>query len=358
MPLLILLSIGGLLAGFLLLRRVPVVPAGAPVERCELRVSVIVPARNEADNLPALLGSLRMDAGPLLQVIVVDDDSTDGTSAVAESFGATVVASAALPEGWTGKTWALHRGADRAEGEVLIFLDADTWLIDGGYSRLVAHFAELPRDAALSVLPFHSTVRWCEELSLFFNILVAMGAGGFAGLDAPRLFGQSLLMRRELYARVGGHEAVRGEILENLHLARHVVAAGGCNFTLGGRGALEMRMFPHGFAQMRESWQKAFADGAGATSPRVLWLSVYWLGAAMLSALMLFAARGPLWPAVAALYLLNAAQVTWYARQLGRFRAATMLLYPIALAFYFAIFAQSLWRRKRRRPVSWRGRQL
>ena len=360
MIVLVLFALGGTAAGFLLLRRVPMVAGVAPGGGCELRVSVIVPARNEETNLPGLLESLQ---GAAAQVLVVDDGSTDGTAAVAVQYGATAIASAALPEGWTGKTWACHQGALAATGDVLFFLDADVRVVGGGFARggfarIVEAFAALPENAALSILPFHRTRFWYEELSLFFNIVLAMGAGGFGGIDAPHLFGQSMLVRREMYWKAGGHGSVKGEILENLNFAARVRAAGGTNIALGGRGTLEMRMFPHGLAQLRESWQKAFAAGAGVASRAVLGLSIYWLAAAMLTALLLLAVRGGLWPAIAALYLLNAVQIGWYGRQLGTFRWLTALFYPVALVFYFAVFAQSAWRRKRGGPVTWRGRKV
>jgi 4,4'-diaponeurosporenoate glycosyltransferase len=161
-----------------------------------------------------------------------------------------------------------------------------------------------------------------------------------------------------MYEKAGGHSSVKREILENLHFAANVRAAGGRIWALGGRGTLEMRMFPEGFAQLRESWQKAFATGAGLMSPIVLGLSIYWLGAAMLSAIMLCAIHGAMRPVAAALYLLNVAEIAWFGRQLGTFQWLPALLYPVALVFYFATFAQSMCRQKRGGTVTWRGRKL
>ena len=352
-----LLSAGGLIAGLLLLRRVPVVTMLVSCGPSQLRVSVIIPARNEEANLPALLKSIRNASRVPSQVLVVDDGSTDDTANVATRHGATVIASAPLPEGWTGKTWACQQGALAATGDTLFFLDADTRFVGDGYTHIVEYFVALPKSSALSLLPFHRTRRCYEELSLFFNILVAMGAGGFGKLDPPHLFGQSLVIGRDLYAKAGGHESVKREILENLHFAANVRAAGGNICAFGGRGTLEMRMFPHGMAQLRESWQKAFAAGAGVTSPLVLGLSIYWLAAGMLTAFMLLAVHGTLWQA-AVLYCFNVIQIAWYGRQVGTFRWTTALLYPIALAFYFAVFARSEWRRRRGGSITWRGRQL
>jgi 4,4'-diaponeurosporenoate glycosyltransferase len=345
-----LIMFGGLIAGFLLLRTIPTVPTNSPVTQLP-DITIIIPARNEASNLPALLTSIKAPA----EILVIDDASTDATTAVATQHGARVIRSAPLPPGWTGKTWAIHQGALAATSGTLFFLDADTRFTAEGYARIASHFSALPPHTALSILPYHHTHRPYEELSLFFNILIAMGAGGFAKLDPPHLFGQSLLIPRDLYHRAGGHASVQREILENLHLADHIRAAHGTPRTLGGRGTLEMRMFPEGLTQLRESWQKAFATGASATSPLVLALSIFWLSAAMLTAILALAIHTP---TAIGLYLLTAAQIFFFSRQLGTFRLLTALLYPIPLAFYFAVFSQSLYRRKRGQPVTWRGRQL
>ncbi len=358
MLLLTLFCIGGLFAGLLLLRKAPVLTGRPETKPEQLLVSVVIPARNEENNLPLLLESLRSSESAALQVLVVDDGSTDDTAGVATRYGATVITSSPLPDGWTGKTWACHQGALAATGEAIFFLDADTRFVPGGYLRIVERFATLPRSTALSLLPFHRMEYWYEELSLFFNILVAMGAGGFGKLDAPHLFGQALLIRKEMYASAGGYQSVRGEILENLRFAAHVLAASGNIFAVGGRGTLEMRMFPHGLAQLRESWQKGFVAAAGSSSFLVLGLSVCWLASATLIFLMLFVTRNFELLVATSIYLLFAVQIAWYGRQLGTFRWATALFYPAPLAFYFALFAQSTWRQKLRRPVTWRGRQL
>jgi 4,4'-diaponeurosporenoate glycosyltransferase len=358
MSILLLMCVGGFFAGLLLLRRVPVVTARLPATNGHVSVSVIIPARNEEANLPMLLESLSAPRIGSMQLIVVDDGSTDNTSGVAARYGATVICSAPLPAGWTGKTWACHQGALAATGEIFCFLDADTRFVRDGYARIVETFPSLPQNTVLSVLPFHRIERWYEELSLFFNIVMAMGAGGFGKLDAPHLFGQSLLVRREMYFKSGGHESVKSEILENLNFASRVIRSQGSTCALGGRGTLEMRMFPHGVAQLRESWQKAFAAGAGRTSPFVLWLSIYWLSAAMLACFMPMVTNQSLRSFAIAVYLFSVIQIAWYGRQLGTFRLAAALLYPIALMFYFATFAQSMWRQRRGKPAAWRGRTV
>ena len=89
------------------------------------QLSIIIPARNEETNLPKLLRSLTAQSPQPREIIVVDDASTDRTAEVAQQFGARVIRSLPLPNGWRGKTWACHQGAQVATGEMLLFLDAD-----------------------------------------------------------------------------------------------------------------------------------------------------------------------------------------------------------------------------------------
>lgn len=290
------------------------------------------------------------------EIIVVNDGSTDGTSLVARAHHARVIESRPLLPGWTGKTWACFQGAEAAMGDSLLFLDADTWFTSSGFDRLMA--AHPSRDVALSLLPFHVTRKSYEELSLFFNLLMAFGAGGFGSLGGPRLFGQSLLISRQLYERCGGHAAVRGTILENLVMSQTVEMAEGRCRCLGGRGVLNVRMFPEGFRQLREGWIKAFAAGAAASDPRVLGVSIFWLSALCSTFLLLLLLHG-FWRApFAVLYVCFAAQVYWFARQIGTFRVLTCVLFPVPLLFFFGLFTQSLVRRLLKQQVTWRGRQL
>ena len=172
-------------------------------------LTIIIPARNEEHNLPVLLRSLNAQETRPAEVIVVDDGSTDRTATIARELGARVIASQQpLPEGWRGKTWACHQGAQAARGERLLFLDADTWFEPGGLDKILAAHVS----GAFSVGPYHVVHRPYEQLSLFFNINMT------AGTVPGGLFGQMLLVDRDSYRTVGGHETVKGRILENFWL--------------------------------------------------------------------------------------------------------------------------------------------
>ena len=118
--------------------RAGTLPQGSP------RVSVIVPARNEEENLSRCLTSLLAQDYPDLEVIVVDDRSTDGTGALVDRFReqdgrVKKVTGRPLPEGWLGKSHAVHQGVAAATGEWLLFVDADTWIHPRGVYASMEH---------------------------------------------------------------------------------------------------------------------------------------------------------------------------------------------------------------------------
>lgn len=347
----------GLPAGFLLIRRVPACQRRQVHDATSL--SIVIPARNEEDNLPRLLRSIAASAIQPVEILVVDDASTDKTFTIAQSLGATVITSATLPAGWTGKAWACQQGAKRAIGDHLLFLDADTFFVDGGLDRLMACWlAERDAELVLSLLPYHAMSAAYEQFSLFFNVLMAAGAGGFGFVSEPRLFGQSLLISKETYFVVGGHAAVRGFVLENLKLAHLIRTSGARILCLGGRGTLHMRMFPEGLGQMSDSWTKGFIHGAVVSDGLVLASAVLWISALWSTALLLIVPHDYGRLELVIVYLMLSLQLVWIARKLGSYRFLTCLLYPLPLAYYCAVFGRSALRRALRRKTVWRGREV
>jgi 4,4'-diaponeurosporenoate glycosyltransferase len=278
------------------------------------------------------------------EIIVVDDGSSDGSSDIARSFGATVVVSEPLPDGWRGKTWACHQGAQTAAGQWLLFVDADTWFEPDGLARILAGYTE----GAYSTGPYHFVPSASEQLSLFFNLNMT------AGTVPDGLFGQMLLVERSRYERVGGHQTVQGRILENFWLAGQFRAAGIPVRSVTGRGAFSFRMYPHGLGELIEGWTKGFASGAGQTPRGILLLTVAWMNGLILVPLgWLFTGGGLGW---GFLYLLCVAQVAGLSRLVGSFHWLTALLYPVPLVFFFVIFTRSMLRSGK--SVRWKGREI
>ncbi len=326
------------------------------------RVSVIIPARNEERNLRKLLPALVAQTVPPHEIIVVDDQSDDDTASVARASGARVIEGRSLPEGWFGKPWACQQGADAAEGEWLWFLDADVEPQPEALARLGVLMA--PR-VAISVCPWHRIEGVYENLSAFFNLLMVggIGASTWRGDDAPGigLFGQSMLIPRDVYDEVGGHGAVRRTVLENFHLSKPLEELGVRRICRIGRGAISMRMFPEGYRQLLESWVKGFASGAGLTPKPVLVLSSIWITGLMMltvAVALLPLAKGLAAWAVGLAYVAGALGLMTDLRRIGGFSWWSALAFPIPLLFYQVVFVMAVRRRRSGRMTQWKGRDV
>ena len=339
----LLLALAFWSGGFLLLARLGR-PAQAGAPSPLPTVSVVIPARDEERNLPTLLRSLASQAAKPQQIIVVDDGSTDRTAALAQELGAMVIPSQPLPEGWRGKTWACHQGAQAASGDLLLFLDADTWFAPDGLARVLSDYP----GGAFSLGPYHAVQKPYEDLSLFFNLAMTVGT------LPDSLFGQMLLVDRQSYQRVGGHESVRERVLENFRLANQFRAAGIPVRSTSGRDVFSFRMYPNDVRQLIEGWTKGFASGASQTPGGTLLLMVMWMIGLMLAPLG-WVITGD-WLRWGALYLACAAQVAWLSRRVGAFGWLTALLYPVPLIFFFVVFLWSVLRSGR--VVTWKGREI
>jgi 4,4'-diaponeurosporenoate glycosyltransferase len=335
-----------------------------PDQRGCPKVSVIVPARNEAERIGPLLESLTRQSIPAHEILVVDDESVDDTARIARELGATVISGQALPEGWSGKTWACWQGAQQSTGDVLLFLDADTWLEPIGLESLVGALHD--EGGLVTVQPYHVTQKAYEQLSAVFNIVVVAGMNAFTPVSRwwkPRGgFGPCAVVRRDDYLTTGGHSAVRAKVLENLEMAKVFRRTGLPVACYSGRGAISFRMYPGGIDQLFEGWSKGFASGAAGIALLPLILTVAWVWGCFSTCSSLIRALVPdsglsLLPWLV-LYVLNAAQICWMLWRIGKFRWWTSALYPVPLAFFAAIMAWSLVLTRLVRRVTWRGRRV
>jgi glycosyltransferase involved in cell wall biosynthesis len=189
--------------------------------------SLLVPARNEGQRLPATLAGLR--AQDVAEIIVLDDDSSDDTAAVAGRAARAdprvrLVRGLPLPPGWTGKNWACQQLAAAARGDVLLFCDADVTLAPGAADACWAQM-QAQRADVFSVFPRQHTATPGERLlvPLIDDVLLAFLPHPLLRWPVPSAAtanGQLLMFRREAYDRLGGHAAVAGDLNEDLALAR------------------------------------------------------------------------------------------------------------------------------------------
>jgi hypothetical protein len=259
-------------------------PSRRPRGTAPLRVSLLVPARNEAATLPGTLPALLAQGAD--EVIVLDDASTDATASVIEAARALpggerlrLLAGAPLPLGWSGKNWACHQLAAAAQGDVLIFTDADvTWYPEALAAVTEAMQAE---DADLFTLwPRQRCVTLGEralvplvDLLLLANLPHPLvRALPFASLAAGN--GQLMAWRRSAYAAVGGHAAVAREVLEDVRMAQRAKRAR-LRLTLRLGGALVVtRMYRSGGEAVAGFAKNVLAAAGGAPAALLaIWIA-------------------------------------------------------------------------------------
>lgn len=208
--------------------RIPELPASTPL------LSVLVPARNEEKRIRPCLETLADSKYPNLEILVLDDHSSDGTADLVQKMAQgdpriRLRSGRDLPAGWTGKAWACHQLAREARGEFLVFVDADTRFSDITLSQTVALAMNKKADL-ISLWPFLEAKTWSEHLvipfvHLFILLYLPHWVGGrSASLGAAN--GQFLLFRRTAYEKIRGHESVAGHLVEDIALGRKMRAAG------------------------------------------------------------------------------------------------------------------------------------
>lgn len=328
-------------------------------------LSVVIPARDEETNIAQLLDSLKKQSPQPLEIIVVNDGSTDNTAGIAKTHGARVIDAEPLPDGWMGKPWACQQGADAAQGQWLLFLDADVTLEDSAMSSLCQLCAEA--DRVHSVCPYHAIKQPYEELSAFFNVLMLAGVNAF-GMSKRHnansaLFGQCLLISQHHYQAIGGHHSVSNRALENFHLAQELKRHGIPSSCYLGKGFIHMRMFPDGVKQLWDSWKKGFSGGAANTAPRALFLSSLWISGMMLTLVCIALSfssytSGLFCKFTAAAYLIHACQCVITFQRAGSFSLWNGILFPLSLLFYQVLFFSSVIDKKRGKTSQWKGRTV
>src|SRR5271156_4434412 len=228
-------------------------------------VSVIIPARNEEASLGACLQSLIKQNGAPLEIIVVDDHSTDRTREIALSFSSQqvrVIEAGPLPPGWTGKNNAVNSGSKTATGEWLLFTDAYTIHLPGSLARSLEE-AKRHGASLLSYSPEQIVKSFWEKAIMpviFAELAASFRPSQVSDPNSPAAAanGQYILISREAYDSVGGHAAIARSLLEDVAPARAVKRSGrqiSCRY---GGDAVQTRMY-RSFAQLREGWTKNLA---------------------------------------------------------------------------------------------------
>ncbi|MGH9785226.1 MAG: glycosyltransferase [Terriglobia bacterium] len=336
------------------------------------RVSAIIPARNEEANIATCVRSL-LAQGPApgndLEIIVADDGSEDKTAEIVRELAANspsvrLISVPPLPAGWLGKNHALHAAVEQAQGEWLLFTDADTRHEPRTLAAVIAR-AEKENLDLVSFSPRQETRTWWEKavIPLVFQELARLYP--FSRVNDPHdpiaaANGQYILIRRKAYQAVGGHQAVRNEVVEDVELARLAKRAGFRIWFGSGEGVVSTRMYRR-YSEMWDGWLKnlypLYHRDRRAIHRTLAELGCRYLLPAAAGSLLTMA--GGVWAAGAGVELLGylAWEHTRYWRKLpveDRI-ASTALLVPGALLFLLLLWHSEL-QYRRYGPFRWKGR--
>lgn len=352
-------------AGLLMLWNVPLCKKRGKLSQVPA-LSIIIPARNEAENLPVLLASIQEQKLSAAEVIVVDDGSVDRTAEAARKFGAKVRRGSEDSQG-KGKAAACWQGAKAAKGAWLIFMDADTWFADpDSLARIVIAYQQQGGTGALSIQPYHDIRKLNENFSAIFNILTMAGMNvfSFLGRRLPKagLFGPFLLCRKEDYLKIAGQPSVQKALVEGFALGDKFREEHLPSRLYGGKESVHFRMYPSGIKQMVEGWSKHFASGAKRTHFFIWILISFWITGAFLttSFLVLAAADGQLFTVTMSVgcYLFYFTVFFLLARKTGSFNSSAALFFPLQFVFFLVVFLFSLIQTYLFRSVTWKGRKI
>lgn len=252
-------------------------PVVGPLARSP-RVSVCVPARNEERDVAACLKSLLGQNYPDFEIIVVDDNSTDRTWEIIQRLAGEhpelqALRGDPLPETWYGKPFALHQAVQRSRGEILLFTDADVKFQPHALTSAV-YALETRKLDLLSLMPAAEFGSFWERAvqPVIFGFIAARIP--FHKINSPDFpgeamgFGAFIMIRRETYQRLGGHESLRQAILDDVGLARQAKALGARCWVANAKPLLSIRMY-HSLGEIWRGWRKnmflAFEKSVTAT---------------------------------------------------------------------------------------------
>ncbi len=351
-------------------------PSGAA--RLSPQISVIVPARNEADNIARCLDGLVSQTLQPREIIVVDDGSTDATPDILAGYAARypglvrIAQARPLPPGWVGKCNACQHGAGLASGDWLLFVDADTAGRPGLTQAMVEDARQRQLDA-LSVFPFNELGTPAERLILpvFFQFAWTVFPGGWDDDSTPPwqqaiANGQCFMFRADVYRALGGHACVKDKVLEDVEFAQALRRAG---YRLGvawGGELVRVRMY-HNAGEVAQGLAKHAWAGRKAGGWRSYWGIARLLLTTLAPLVIAVAALGRFLVKPGASEAISAAVASaGYGASWLFWRAALTRLYalparlawamPAGLLAYLVIVLKGTAAIVTRRGVQWKGR--
>jgi len=345
-------------------------PAGATAP--EPRVSMIVPARDEERDIGEAVGSLLAQDYPDYEVIVVNDRSTDRTGEILAALPdphrrLRVTPGAEPPNGWLGKPHALSLGAGEASGELLLFVDADVHYRPRALAQAVETMRELEADFLCLMPRLEGCGFWENVLMPYVIGSFFLGTGFLANTDWPRWFavggGAGNLIRKTAYDLLGGHEALKNSVVDDVRLAFAARGAGFRTRAVRAEDGVSVRMY-RGFREVWNGFSKntAYVFNGAVGVLLLLLMAVLFAAAILPPGVLLAAAAGIPVPRADLGIAAGAAGLLLVARILIavalRDPLWPSLFHPLMAVVWAGMIGRSLYYRIVRRTLTWRGREF
>jgi hypothetical protein len=321
-------------------------------------LSVLIPARNEEANSGEAVAAVLATSGVDLELIVMDDGSTDNTRAILNDIDdprLRVADGDVLPPGWSGKQHACAALAKLARHDTLVFVDADVRLAPDALSRMAGYLAREKLSLA-SGFPRQITRSWSESLLLpliHFLLLGYLPFGRMQHSTTPALgagCGQLFIARAKDYALAGGHGAIRASLHDGLTLPRAFRKAGFMTGLFDASHFAQCRMYANS-AQVWEGLTKNATEGMAKPAALPLWTFLL-AGGGVLPVICVMVAPTPQAFAAAFCVIATRLILAWRFRQ----PVLSAILHPIGITALLILQWAALLRAALGRPATWRGR--
>lgn len=325
-------------------------------------VSVVIPARNEEDNIEKCVRSVLDQSYPHVEVVVLDDGSTDETPAILERLASAdervqVLSGSELPAGWKGKCWALEQAQAKASGRWLLFLDADVVLAPEALQQALAYVEEHDLEMLSGYGKLVLGSFWEKTIMPVVGGIVVSGnpLDEVNDPDHERAIanGQFILVQRDAYERMGRHETVAAEIIDDVAMARAAKENQVRYHMVFCRELFATRMYTS-FSQIWEGWRKNLYAGLHYKPGIAIAVLGFVFYTSIVPYLALAAPAPWRWLAVGIVGLILVNRV--YTAILFEHPILYSILHPLGALIVIGIIADSALRGVRGGEVTWKGR--
>lgn len=314
-------------------------------------VSIIIPARNEEENIRRLLMSLKRLDYPHFEILVSDDNSTDNTVGVTRELDIQVISNGEKPTSWIGKSWACWQAAQLAKGELILFTDADTVHAADSLRRSVS-FLKSTNSALISAAQFHRNELWWEKLLGPFFCLLNIGVySKKESIAHPYAIGQYLLVDKAAYLKAGGHKTIKSDLADDASLAKAIMKQDLMYRLYKGKKLCTIQMY-RSFPEFVSGWLRILRLGMQELKPWKVFITI--IPVLSLNLQNIFQTSGSVRSFVPLIITLMA--FTFLQRIYGKFSLVGIAVFPLSFALFLTLAMTAAIQQALKSPIVWKGR--